>query len=178
MIPGGSLKSAAPNTWNTGLPSCRDTQTSSWHHIVNRTRSSSNGVTRDLLVHDCVPAYKLWEVRLPSETMRRLLPFPGTQITYSRSQREVSPSVDSEEDAINRITALFVAMEYLGVIACSLLNYSEGTPIGGALSYLEEPDKRDPQASSTYSRRTRASGAKSMNFNRTSDSGVLLMQPL
>ena len=61
------------------------------------------------------------------------------------SEEEVSPSVDSEEDAINRITALFVAMEYLGVIAYSLLKYSEGTPIGGALSYLGELDKRRRQ---------------------------------
>ena len=100
-------------------------------------------VIRDLLVHECVPAYKLWEVRLASETI-------ATSSTFSRnandllkiSEEEVSPSVDSEEDAINRIIALFVAVEYLGSSLKVCSSTAKARLFGGALSFLGELDKR------------------------------------
>ena len=108
----------------------------------------------DLLVHECVPAYKLWEVRLASETI-------ATSSTFSRnandplkiSEEEVSPSVDAEEGAINKITALFVAMEYLGVIVYSLLKYNEGTlsEVHCFTSGNWTSDVVRPRAFSTYS---------------------------
>ena len=55
------------------------------------------------------------EVRLASETIATSSRNANDLLKIS--EEEVLPSVDSEEDAINRINALFVAMEYLGVIA-------------------------------------------------------------
>ena len=51
-------------------------------------------------------------------------------------------AVSSEGDAINHVTAFFIALEYLGVMIYSKFTKVNGKITGGALSYLGELEKR------------------------------------
>ena len=94
---------------------------------------------RDLLISEVPAPYQLNEVRLRSE---QVVLKPGlsrnAEQLIKMSQEEVPITVTDVEDAVSRLRALFVAFDYLGVLAFSPF-VSAGTPQvrGGSIEYLK-----------------------------------------
>ena len=100
-------------------------------------------VIRDLSVHLVVPAYELGEIRLRSETIVQtsgLAQTPEHLLQVAKIDQPVSVSM--EEDAVSRIHALYMTLEYLGVVGFELLSSASGTSHGGPLTYMQELEKR------------------------------------
>ena len=95
-------------------------------------------VARDLLVHDVVLPYHLHEVRLRSETIQQR---PGFSASAEKllqvSQEDLPGTVNSEDDALNRIHALYTTCEYVGVLAFSKSQVLSGKHVGGALDFIQ-----------------------------------------
>ena len=64
-------------------------------------------VARDLPVHDVVLPYHLHEVRLRSETIQQRPGFSSAERLLQGSQEDLPATVNSEDDALNRIHALY-----------------------------------------------------------------------
>ena len=100
-------------------------------------------VIRDQLVHDTVQVHRLGEVRLKSEEIIQKQSFSSTcDILLHVSREDILACVGEEEDAVNRITALMMAFEYLGILSYSRFTHNNGSLVGGALDYLAELDRR------------------------------------
>ena len=57
-------------------------------------------------------------------------------------QEEVPASVTAEDGAINRIHALFMALEYVNVVSYAKYKRDGDTHVGGSLDYLAELERR------------------------------------
>ena len=98
---------------------------------------------RDRIIHDVIPAYKRGELKLLSETVVHKANLTHTADLLLQVSKEEQPAaVSSEADAINRVTAFFMALEYLGVMTYSKFTKVNGKITGGELSYLGELEKR------------------------------------
>ena len=94
-------------------------------------------LTRDLIVHEVVPCYHIGEIRLRSEKIVQRSGFSrSADLMLQVSTTDEPATVCSETDAVNRITAFFIALEYVGVLAFDKKRVTNGTTTGGALDYL------------------------------------------
>ena len=91
-------------------------------------------VAPDLLVHDVVLPCHLHEVRLRSE---RLGLSARAERLLQVSQEDLPATVNSEDDALNRIHALYTTFEYVGVLAFSKSQVLSGKHVGGALDFIQ-----------------------------------------
>lgn len=101
---------------------------------------------RDFTVNELIPVYELGEVRLRSDN---IVTTPGitktTEHLLRATQIDVSASVTVEEDALNRIHAFYMALEYHG--HCSMA-YFKGdsndmkSVSGGPLNFIKELEGR------------------------------------
>ena len=100
-------------------------------------------VARDLLVHDVVLPYHLHEVRLRSETIQQRPGFSaGAERLLQVSQEDLPATVNSEDDALNRIHALYTTFEYVGVLAFSKSQVLSGKHVGGALDFIQASEMK------------------------------------
>ena len=98
---------------------------------------------RDLAIHQVAPQYELGEVRLRSETIVQSSGVAASADLLLKVARvDVPASVTCEEDAIHRIHALLVAMEYVGQLAYGDFKGARGSRTGGSLTYLRELEHR------------------------------------
>ena len=98
---------------------------------------------RDLAIHQVVPPYELGEVRLRSETIIQSSGVAASADLLLKVARVDEPvSVTCEEDAIHRIHALLVSLEYVGQLAYGDFKGARGSRTGGSLSYLRELEHR------------------------------------
>ena len=92
---------------------------------------------RDQIIHDVIPAYNIGEMKLRSETVVHKANLMHTANLLLQVSKEEQPvAVSSEADAINRVTAFLMALEYLGVMTYSKVTKVNGKITGGALSCL------------------------------------------
>ena len=98
---------------------------------------------RDLTVNEVVLPYRLGEIRLRSEdVVQKPGLSPTAEMLLKISQEEVPASVTAEDDAINRIHALFMALEYVNVVSYAKYKRDGDTHVGGSLDYLAELERR------------------------------------
>ena len=119
---------------------------------------------RDLAIHQVVPPYEFGEVRLRSETIVQSSGIAASADLLLKVARvDVPASVTCEEDAIHRIHAFLVALEYVGQLAYGDFKGARGSSIGGSLTYLRELEHRAErrQASDSLWRWTEKSGRRS-----------------
>ena len=97
---------------------------------------------RDLTVNEVVLPYLLGEIRLRSEdvVMKPGLS-PTAEMLLKISQEEVPASVTAEDDAMNRIHAFFMALEYVNVVSYAKYKRDGDTHVGGSLDYLAELER-------------------------------------
>ena len=101
------------------------------------------GLIRDLTVKEVVLPYRLGEIRLRSEdVVQKPGLSPTAEMRLNISQEKVPASVTTENDAINRIHALFMAIEYVNVVACAKYKRDGDSLVGGSLDYLAELERR------------------------------------
>ena len=93
-------------------------------------------VARDLLVHDVVLPYHPHEVRLRSETVQQR-PSASAERLLQVSQEDLPATVNSEDDALNRIHALYTTFEHVGVLAFSKSQVLSRKHVGGALDFIQ-----------------------------------------
>ena len=106
---------------------------------------------RDQIMHDVIPAYKIGEMKLRSETVVHKANLTHTADLLLQVSKEEQPvAVSSEADAINQVTAFFMALKDLGVMTHSKFTKVNGKITGGALSYLGELEKRMVLADETF----------------------------
>ena len=101
-------------------------------------------VSRDRVIHDVIPIYQLGEIRLRSEVIIQKSGLAPTAEHLLRiAKLDEAASVGSEEDALARLHAFFVTLEYLGVCGYSRFHLSDtGEWKGDALDYLLELENR------------------------------------
>ena len=98
---------------------------------------------RDLTVNEVVLPYRLGEIRLRSEdVVQKPGLSPTAEMLLKISQEEVPASVTAEDDATNRIHALFMALEYVNVVSYAKYKRDGDTHVGGSLDYLAELERR------------------------------------
>ena len=99
---------------------------------------------RDFAVHGIVGNYKLGEVRLRSETITQKSGLSENADQLLRVSREDLPAVVScVDDAMHRVHAFGMALEFLGHIAYAKFNLnSAGQKTGGTLTYLAQLEER------------------------------------
>ena len=98
---------------------------------------------RDLAIHQVVPPYELGEVRLRSEIITQSSGVAANADLLLKVARVDEPvCVTCEEDAIHRIHALLVSLEYVGQLAYGDFRGAQGSRTGGSLSYLRELEHR------------------------------------
>ena len=98
---------------------------------------------RDLTVNEVVLPYRLGEIRLRSEdVVQKPGLSPTADMLLKISQEEVPASVTAEDDATNRIHALFMALEYVNVVSYAKYKRDGDTHVGGSLDYLAELERR------------------------------------
>ena len=69
-------------------------------------------------MHQVVPRYELGEIRLRSETFVQNLGIaPTADLLLKVARTDVPSSVTCEDDAMNRIDAFMLALEYVGQLA-------------------------------------------------------------
>ena len=104
---------------------------------------------RDYMVDEMIKYYDLGRIRLASETIETSSGLASTpQHLMKMAKEEIEAVVVREEDAINRIFALYMAMDMLGY--CTMSPHQEVTDgsgqviatTGGPLTYLKELEKR------------------------------------
>ena len=120
-----------------------------WEESIQQVRAQQPNkrfverVARDLLVHDVVLPYHLHEVRLRSETIQQR---PGFSASAERllqvSQEDLPATVNSEDDALNRIQALYTTFEYVGVLAFCKSQVLSGKHVGGAFAFIQALEMR------------------------------------
>lgn len=100
---------------------------------------------RDFTIHEVVPRYALGEIRLKSEHIAQKGGLASSAEQLLRAAREDIPAIITmEDDAVNRITAFYIALEYQGHCKFS---YFSGSPEskdinGGPLTFLKELETR------------------------------------
>ena len=106
-------------------------------------------LNRDLLVHATVLTYELGEVRLRSETIIQKPTWSQTPEQLLKAAKVDVPAVVAlSEDAINRIHAFFVGLEYVGQCAWGWFNVTRGPDghitnvTGGPLGFIKELEIR------------------------------------
>ena len=98
---------------------------------------------RDLAIHQVVHPCELGEVRLRSETITQSSGVAANADLLLKVARVDEPvCVTCEEDAIHRIHALLVSLEYVGQLAYGDFKGAQGSRTGGSLSYLRELEHR------------------------------------
>ena len=98
---------------------------------------------RDLAVHQVVPFYELGEIRLRAENVVQTTGIAPTAELLLKVARVDSPaSVTCEDDALNRIHAYLVALEYAGQLSFADFRKTAGGHTGGALTYIRELETR------------------------------------
>lgn len=100
-------------------------------------------MSRDVLVYGVVPFYELGEIRLRSEDIRTISKFAESADRLLKLSREDERAVvSSESDAMNRLFAWCVALEFGGYCAMSRFSKGGGEITGGTLDYLAELERR------------------------------------
>ena len=90
-------------------------------------------IARDYIVNECILPYELAEVRLRSETIVSKAGMATTPEMLLRiSQVDEPARVRLEEDALNRIYAFWVAMEFTG--HCNMSWFAKRDLVAGALT--------------------------------------------
>ena len=84
------------------------------------------------------------EIRLRSDDVvhEAWLSLSMAEMLLKISQEEVPASVTAEDDAMNRIHALFMALEYVNVVSYAEYKRDGDTHVGGSLDYLAELERR------------------------------------
>ena len=104
------------------------------------------------MVHSAVMPYLLGEIRLKSETIIQNTGVAKTaELLLQVAKEDVPTQVSSETDAMNRVFAFFVTLEFLGVSRFSKFTTKAGEAnevTGGALDYMAELEKRHRTTSS------------------------------
>ena len=102
---------------------------------------------RDFLVHRVLPPYELGEIRLRSETIVQR-PWPAVSAEHLlRTVKVDEPAaVTLEDDALSRIHALMMSLEFLGHLRYGGFLYGKeqgpGEVSGGSKEYMQEIDNR------------------------------------
>ena len=103
---------------------------------------------RDYMVDEMLKFYELGRIRLASETIETSSGLASTpQHLMRMAKEEIDAVVCREEDALNRIFALYMAMDMLGYCAMTphvLVKDAQGnvtSTTGGPLTYLKELEK-------------------------------------
>ena len=119
-------------------------------HFVDRLQGTApclhKKLLRDLCVHEVVLAYRLADVRLRSEDVRKRQELTAdVQHSLQLSQEEIIGAVTSDDDAMHRLHALTVAFENVGVVT-----FAKAKQIGGvwgrrSLGLLARDDNRRMQ---------------------------------
>eukprot|EP00971_Amphidinium_carterae_P326758 6457758-Amphidinium_carterae.1 len=101
-------------------------------------------ILRDVGLHGVVPFYALGEVRLRSEHIKERKAIATTTDYLLKVSRADEPTqVSSESDALNRIYAFFIGLEWVGQLAFARFGITDNeNKAGGALDYLEELERR------------------------------------
>ena len=100
---------------------------------------------RDYTIHEVIPPYELGEIRLRSDHIAQRGGLASSADQLLRAAREDLPAlVTLEDDAVNRIHAFYIAMEYQGHVKYA---HFEGSPdndnvYGGPLTFLKELETR------------------------------------
>ena len=112
-------------------------------HRLPRKRFFEN-VPRDYLELECVLHYELAEVRLLSEKVQMKPSWGATPQQLLRiSSEEVPVTPALEDDALNRVCAFWVAMEYGGHCAMTLFHNEDSDKVtGGPLDFLKELEEK------------------------------------
>eukprot|EP00971_Amphidinium_carterae_P342341 6481617-Amphidinium_carterae.3 len=99
---------------------------------------------RDVGLHGVVPFYELGDVRLRSEHIKERKSIATTTDFLLKVAKADEPTqVISEADALNRVYAFFIGLEWVGQLAFSRFGTaSSENKAGGALDYLEELERR------------------------------------
>ena len=78
-------------------------------------------INRDFLVHGSIPFYEVGELRVRGETIAQRSGLSASADDILRIAKVDEPTkVGTEEEVVNRVTALFVALDYLNVCAFTL----------------------------------------------------------
>ena len=104
---------------------------------------------RDFTIHEVVPPYELGEVRLRSEYIAQKGGLASSAEQLLRAAREDIPAtVVAEDDAINRITAFYIALEYQGHCKFAFFAGSaeKDNLTGGPLTFIKELETRRREA--------------------------------
>ncbi|CAK0850514.1 unnamed protein product, partial [Prorocentrum cordatum] len=100
---------------------------------------------RDFTIHEVVPPYELGEVRVKSEyiAQRGGLAFSAEQLLKA-AREDIPATVVLEDDAINRIHAFYIALEYQGHVKFAFFAGKPETNdiTGGPLTFLNELEAR------------------------------------
>ena len=107
------------------------------HDRIEPHKKFIERMSRDVKVHGVVMFYELGEVRIKAERITKTAGFSRSAEKLLAVTETVEPaSVDSDEDALHRITAWCFALEYIGVCPYRSMTYVEGATDGCSLSYL------------------------------------------
>ena len=156
----GSWRYRILSTVSTAVNSKIDTTTLHSSRTQNHTKRFIERLNRDVIVHESIPVYKLGEIRLASEpNVHRSGISENSEKLLQISKQELAATVKDATDAINHLTAFFIALEYLGHFAYAKVKVgTNGVVSGGAITNLDELVQRQDYGLSSW--QTRKSGAR------------------
>jgi hypothetical protein len=110
---------------------------------------------RDHTVIGVLPFYELGEIRVRAE---KIVPRSGLAETADKliqiAQTVDVAAVSTDDDAMNRITAFIISLEYTGLCPYRTATYVEGSMKGGSIAYLAELKKQRAEFAHTTGRST------------------------